>query len=53
MPRAYKSMLAFLQMVHDIPGYYETEIVLPKDEDDMSRMVTWESGIRGESPAAA
>jgi len=40
-------------MVHDIPGYYETEIVLPKDEDDMSRMVTWESGIRGESPAAA
>lgn len=53
MPRAYKSMLAFFQMVHDIPGYYEKEVVVPKDEDDMSRVVTWQSGIRAESPAAA
>ncbi len=53
MPRAYKSMLAYFQLLNDIPGYYETEIQVPKDENDMSRVVTWQSGIRGESPAAA
>lgn len=53
MPRAYKSMLAFFQLVNDIPGYYETELVVPKDEDDTSRVVTWNDGTRAESPAAA
>lgn len=53
MPRSYKSMLAFFQLVNDIPGYLETEVDLPKDEDNMSRVVRWETGIRAESPPAA
>ena len=53
MPRAYKSMLTFFQLVNDIPGYFETELTIPKDEHDMSRVVTWETGIRAESPRAA
>lgn len=53
MPRAYKSMLAYFQMVHDIPGYYETEMLVPKDEDDTSRVVNWQSVIRAVSPPAA
>lgn len=53
MPRAYKSMLSFFQMVHDVPGYSETELVVPKDEDDMSRVVTWRNDALGESPPAA
>lgn len=53
MPRAYKSMLKFFQMVHDIPNYYEAEMVVPQDEEDMSRVVNWEEGIRAESPSAA
>ena len=53
MPKAHKSMLAFFQLVNDIPEYYETELDIPKDEDDMSRVVTWETGIRAESPRAA
>lgn len=46
-------MLAFFQLVNDIPGYLEAELDLPKDENDMSRVVKWESGIRAESPRAA
>ena len=46
-------MLAFFQLVHDIPGHFEAELDIPKDEDDMSRVVTWETGIRAESPRAA
>ena len=53
MPRSYKSMLAFFQLVDDIPGYLEAELDIPEDENDMSRVVTWETGIRGESPRAA
>ena len=53
MPRAYKDMLAFFQMVQDLPGYYEAEVVVPKDENDMSRVVNWKEGIRAESPSAA
>lgn len=53
MPRAYKSMLKFFQMVHDIPNYYEAEMVVSQDEEDMSRVVNWEEGIRAESPSAA
>ena len=53
MPRSYESMLAFFQLVHDIPGYFEAELDIPKDEDDMSRVVKWETGIRAESPRAA
>lgn len=55
MPRAYKSMLAFFQMVNDIPGYFEVEV--EPQGDDSSRYVSWEegvrSGVRAESPAAA
>ena len=53
MPRAYKSMLAFFQLVHDIPGYIEADLDIKKDEEDMSRVVRWETGIRAESPRAA
>ena len=53
MPRSYKSMLGFFQLVNDIPGYFEAELDIPKDEDDMSRVVKWETGIRAESPRAA
>jgi len=53
MPRVYKHMLDFFQMVNDIPGYYEAEVVIPKDENDMSRVVKWDTGIRAETPPAA
>lgn len=53
MPRAYKSMLAYFQLVKDVPSYFEAEMVVPKDEDDLSRVVKWESGIRAQSPPAA
>lgn len=53
MPRSHQSMLAFFQLVNEIPGYYEAELDIPKDEDDMSRVVTRETGIRAESPRAA
>lgn len=53
MPRAHKSMLAFFQLVNDIPGYFEAELDIPRDEDDTSRVVKWETGIRAESPRAA
>ena len=53
MPRAYKSMLTFFQLFNDIHGYFEAELDIPKDEDDLSRVVTWETGIRAESPRAA
>lgn len=53
MPRAYKSMLAYFQLVNDCPGYFEAELDIPKDEDDTSRVVKWETGIRAESPRAA
>lgn len=53
MPKSHKSMLAFFQLVNDIPGYYEAELDLPIDESDTSRVVRWESGIRAESPRAA
>ena len=55
MPRAYKSMLAFFQMVNDIPGYFEVEV--EPQGDDSSRYVSWEegvrSGVRAKSPTAA
>ena len=53
MPKSYPSMLAFFQLVNDIPGYFEADLDIPKDEDDMSRVVQWETGIRAESPRAA
>lgn len=53
MPRAHKSMLAFFQVVNDLPGYFEAELNIAEDEDDMSRVVRWEDGIRAESPRAA
>lgn len=53
MPRAHKSMLAFFQVVNDSPGYFEAELDIPEDEEDMSRVVKWENGIRAESPRAA
>ncbi|CAF9933211.1 hypothetical protein IMSHALPRED_009092 [Imshaugia aleurites] len=53
MPRSYQSMLEFFQLVNDFPGYMEAELDIPKDEDDMSRVVRWETGIRAESPRAA
>lgn len=46
-------MLAFFQLVNDIPGYFEREVDIPTDENDMSRVVNWETGIRAESPRAA
>ena len=56
MPRAYKSMLEFFQMVDEIPGYYETEVFVERDEEDELRVVRWDDGtevLRAESPAAA
>ena len=50
MPRAYKSMLAFFQLVNDVPGYEELEAIIPKDEDDPSM---FEHAAPPESPAAA
>lgn len=52
MPRSYKSMLAFFQLVNDIPGYMEAELDIPEDEDE-SRVVKWETGFDAESPRAA
>ena len=46
-------MLAYFQLVNDIPGYFEAELDIAKDEDDLSRVVKWETGIRAESPRAA
>lgn len=46
-------MLAFFQVVNDLPGYFEAELNIAEDEDDMSRVVRWEDGIRAESPRAA
>ena len=47
------SMLAYFQLVNDIPGYFEADVDIPKDEEDMSRVVRWETGIRAETPRAA
>lgn len=33
MPRAHRSMLAFFQLVNDVPGYQEVEAFLPMDEE--------------------
>lgn len=52
MPRAYKSMLAYFQLVNDVPGYFEAETFVPEGDDD-SRYVSWKEGIRAESPRAA
>ena len=55
MPRAYKSMLAYFQLMNDVPGYYETEIA--QQADETGRYVTWEEqvqvGVRAETPRAA
>ncbi|KAK3172520.1 hypothetical protein OEA41_005842 [Lepraria neglecta] len=55
MPRAYKSMLTFFQLVNDVPGYFEGEV--EPQGDDSSRYVSWEegvrSGVRAESPRTA
>ena len=53
MPKSYESMLGYFQLVNDMPGYFEAEIDIPQNEDDMSRIVKWETGIRAESPRAA
>ena len=55
MPRAYKSMLAYFQLVNDVPGYYETELV-PQDDDSDRYVEGQEGGQEGsvpESPRAA
>ena len=55
MPRAYKSMLAYFQLVNDVPGYYETEVT--PQADDSNRYVEWQDGVQEgvfpESPRAA
>ncbi|KAL2054147.1 hypothetical protein ABVK25_005686 [Lepraria finkii] len=55
MPRAYKSMLAFFQLVNDVPGYFEAEV--EPQGDDSSGYVSCEEGVRSgvcaESPRAA
>ena len=43
MPRAYKSMLAYFQLVNDVPGYYETE-VLPEAIDSNGYVELQEGG---------
>lgn len=55
MPRAYKSMLAYFQLVNDVPGYYETEMV-PEGVDSNGHVEGQEGGGEGvmpESPRAA
>ena len=52
MPRTYKSILAYFQLVHDVPGYFEVETIVPEGNDS-GRFVNYESGIRAESPRAA
>ena len=55
MPCAYKSMLAFFQLVNDVPGYFEAEV--EPQGDDSSGYVSCEEGVRSgvcaESPRAA
>lgn len=46
MPRAHKSMLAYFQLVNDVPGYYETE--MEPQADDSNRYVTWQDGVQQE-----
>ena len=45
MPRCYKSMLSFFQLVNDIPGYFEAELEISKNDDDISRVDRLETGI--------
>lgn len=52
MPRAYESMLAYFQLVNDVPGYFEAETIVPEG-DNSSTVVRWEDGVRAESPRAA
>lgn len=56
MPRAYKSMLAYFQLVNDVPGYYETEAV--PEADNTNGYVEGpddgvQKGVVPESPRAA
>lgn len=41
MPRAYRSMLSFFQLVNDVPGYEELGIEVSREEEDSSRIVQW------------
>ena len=56
MPRAYKSMLAYFQLVNDVPGYYETEMLPEADDSDKDAQGQddgVQEGVVPESPPAA
>ena len=55
MPRAYKSMLAYFQLVNDVPGYYETEVLPEADnsEKDVEGQEVVQEEKLPESPRAA
>ena len=55
MPRAYKSMLAYFQLVNDVPGYYETEVLPEADnsDKDVAGQGELQEGNLPESPRAA
>ena len=47
MPRAYKSMLAFFQLVADVPGYVEFEQLQLGMDNKEAREVKWLAGDDG------
>ena len=43
MPNAYKNMLAFFQLVHDLAGYEEKPLEVEMEDDgEADRVVKWE-----------
>lgn len=50
MPRAYKSMLSFFQLVADVPGYEELEQLEFGVDNNEARQVKW---VEGDDEAAA
>ena len=49
MPNVYKSMLAYFQLVHNLPGYEERPLIVEPDEDYSKTTVSWEAGRDSES----
>ena len=44
MPRAYKAMLEYFQLFHDVPEYEEAALNVDANEEETGRMVKWIEG---------
>jgi len=49
MPRAFRSMLSFFQLVHTVPGYAEVPIEVKEDGVKSSDVVKWMAGQKEEA----